>query len=101
MEIQEPDQNLLIPDAAPAEDEKKDRSNFRRFVIDLLETIILSVLLFLAIDVVSARICVDGISMKPTLKNGEFVLINKMAYKFGQPRLGDVIVFHFPRDRNK
>ena len=99
MEIQEPNQNLLIPDAAPAEVEKTDRSSFRRFVFDLLETIILSVLLFLAIDAVSARIRVDGISMKPTLKDGEFVLINKLAgEKIGEPRLGDVIVFHYPHD---
>jgi signal peptidase I len=55
-------------------------------------------LLFLVIDALSARIRVDGISMEPTLKDGEFVLINKLAYKWGEPGLGDVIVFHFPRD---
>jgi len=36
--------------------------------------------------------------MEPTLRNGEFVIVNKLAYKFGKPAIGDVIVFHFPRD---
>lgn len=68
------------------------------FFLDILETVVLSVLLFLAINAVSARIRVDGSSMEPTLHNGEFVIVNKLAYKFGAPALGDVIVFHYPRD---
>lgn len=98
MEIQEINQDHLPSDPMQAEDEKKEQSSFWRFLIDVLETIILSVVLFLAIDAVSARIRVDGISMEPTLRDGEFVLINKLAYKLGEPQLGDVIVFHFPRD---
>jgi len=47
---------------------------------------------------VSARIRVDGFSMEPTLKNGEFVVVSKLAYKLGAPQHGDVIVFRFPRN---
>jgi signal peptidase I len=36
--------------------------------------------------------------MEPHLHSGEFVIVNKLAYKFGSPQIGDVIVFHFPRD---
>lgn len=66
--------------------------------MDVLETIVLSVMLFLVINAVSARIRVDGFSMEPTLRNGEFVIVNKLAYRFGEPTIGDVIVFHYPRD---
>lgn len=69
-----------------------------RLLIDILETLILSVLLFAGINAVSARIRVDGFSMEPTLKSGEFVIVNKLAYKLGDPKPGDVIVFHYPRD---
>jgi signal peptidase I len=51
------------------------------------------VVLFLAINAISARVRVDGYSMRPTLENGEFVLVNRMAYKFGHPERGDIIVF--------
>jgi len=78
--------------------ETPPRPGFSRVFLDILETLIFSVLLFLAIDAISARIRVDGLSMVPTLKDGEFVLVNKLAYKLGQPQQGDVIVFHFPRD---
>ncbi len=81
----------------PQETEEK-RSGFRRFVIDVAETLILSIVLFAAINAVSARIRVDGASMEPTLQSGEFVIVNKLAYLFGEPTTGDVIVFHFPRD---
>jgi signal peptidase I len=81
----------------PQEPEDK-RSGFMRFVIDIIETLILSIILFAAINAVSARIRVDGASMEPTLQSGEFVIVNKLAYTFGHPATGDVIVFHFPRD---
>ncbi len=63
-----------------------------------METVVLSVLLFAGINTISARIRVDGFSMEPTLRNGEFVIVNKLAYKLGSPAVGDVIVFHYPRD---
>ena len=68
-----------IPDE-PFKTEEK-RSGFLRFSIDVLETLILSVILFAAINAVSARIRVDGSSMEPTLHNGEFVIVNKLTYK--------------------
>lgn len=77
---------------------KKQRSKFIRFIYDVLETLVLSVLLFVAINAVSARIRVDGHSMEPSFQSGEFVLVNKLAYKFGKPLYGDVIVFRYPRD---
>jgi signal peptidase I len=61
-----------------------------------LETLILAVVLFLGINAVSARVRVDGFSMLPTLKDGEFVLVNKLSYRFGAVDRGDIIVFHFP-----
>jgi len=69
------------------------QNNLKRFLLDILETVGLAVVLFLAINAVSARVRVDGTSMLPTLENGEFVLINRLAYKFGQPERGDIIVF--------
>jgi signal peptidase I len=36
--------------------------------------------------------------MEPTLHNGEFVIVNRLAYKLGKPARGDIIVLRFPRD---
>jgi signal peptidase I len=70
--------------------------NWGRFALDILETLILAVVLFLGINAVSARVRVDGFSMRPTLEDGEFVLVNKLSYRFDQVQRGDIIVFHYP-----
>ena len=67
-----------------------------RFILDTFETLLLALLLFLAINSISARVRVDGYSMRPTLDNGQYVLVNRLAYRFGKPQRGDIIVFHNP-----
>ena len=59
---------------------------------------ILAVVLYFIIDSVVARVRVENISMEPTLQPGEFVLVNKIVYRFGEVRHGDIIVFHFPQN---
>jgi signal peptidase I len=86
----------IVPE--PLKPEEEHHSGVLRFILDVLETLILSVLLFAGINAISARIRVDGYSMEPTLHTGEFVIVNKLAYKLGKPSIGDVIVFHYPRD---
>ena len=79
-----------VPESAPS---PAPGSNLKRFLLDLLETVGLAVILFLVINTISARVRVDGFSMLPTLENGEFVLVNRLAYRFGEPERGDIIVF--------
>jgi signal peptidase I len=76
----------------------EQRGGGMRFLIDLLETILLAVILFLIINAVSARIRVDGYSMEPTLHTGEFIIVNKLAYQFGEQSRGDIVVFHYPKN---
>jgi signal peptidase I len=70
--------------------------SIKQFLIDLFETVGLAVVLFFAINAVSARVRVDGFSMLPTLQNGEYVLVNRMAYNNAIPKRGDIIVFLSP-----
>ncbi|MGE5123162.1 MAG: signal peptidase I [Acidobacteriaceae bacterium] len=77
---------------------KANRSGFMSFLVDVLETLVLSVVLFVSINLISARIRVDGASMEPTLVSGEYVIVSRLSYRLGNPQRGDVIVFHFPRD---
>jgi signal peptidase I len=80
------------------DEEPSSGSGFWHFFKDVLETLVLAGLLFLAINAVSARIRVDGSSMVPTLSNGQFVMVNRLVYKYSDPSHGDVVVFHYPRD---
>ncbi|MEN6408257.1 MAG: signal peptidase I [Anaerolineaceae bacterium] len=88
--LPEPEENI--------EERKKNRSGCVSFAIDTLETVLLALVLFFAINAVSARVRVDNISMQPTLKAGEFLLLNRLAYRTGEPVVGDIVVFHYPGD---
>lgn len=72
-----------------------------RSLFDILETIVLAIALFVIINIVSSRIKVESISMQPTLYAGNFVLVNKVAYKIGEPERGDIIVFRYPPAPNE
>jgi signal peptidase I len=82
----------------PSSENQKPALNLRRMILDFVETIVIAVLMFLAIDALSARIRVESISMQPTLYAGDFVIVNKVAYKINHPTRGDVIVFRYPPD---
>ncbi len=69
-----------------------------QFLLETLQTILLALVLYLLIDSVVARVRVENISMKPTLQPGEFVLVNKLAYRVGSLGHGDIIVFHYPQN---
>ena len=68
------------------------------FLLETFQTILLALVLYFLIDSVVARVRVENISMKPTLIPDEFVLVNKLAYRFGELKRGDIIVFHFPQN---
>ncbi len=69
------------------------RSHLAREVI---ETIALAILIFLAIHFTVQTYQISGPSMQNTLHDGQFVLVNKVAYLFHVPERGDVIVLHEP-----
>lgn len=86
------DQEAQAAETVPA----GGKTKWTRFALDMLETLVLAVVLFVIINTVSARVRVDGISMRPTLEDGEFVLVSKLSYVLGEVKRGDIIVFHFP-----
>jgi signal peptidase I len=92
------EQELQIEAQPEVQVPEQEKMNWGRFVFDIIETLVLAVILFFGINAVSARVRVDGFSMIPTLKDGEFVLVSKLNYKFGDVERGDIIVFHFPMD---
>jgi signal peptidase I len=88
-------QSEIIPEPV---DPNQQGSSWLRNLLDIVETLVIALVLFAGINAVSARIRVDGHSMEPTLFTGEFVIVNKMAYKLGSEKIGDVIVFHPPNN---
>lgn len=80
----------------PAPEVSSTGGEWKRFLRDTVETIGLALILFVVINLISARVRVEGYSMIPTLDNGQFVLISRLSYKFGDYQRGDIIVFRPP-----
>jgi signal peptidase I len=93
------------------------RSRIGALVFEVIQTILLTLLIFFAVRTVVQNFRVEGASMVPTLESGQYLLINKIAYArtdtlpissllpprlrekgyvFGGPQRGDIIVFHSP-----
>ena len=47
-----------------------------------------------------APILVDGLSMMPTLKDQDRMVVNKIAYKIGEPERFDIVVFHATEEKD-
>jgi signal peptidase I len=47
-----------------------------------------------------APIVVDGLSMSPTLDNGDRMIVNKISYNLGKPDRFDIVVFHAPEKKD-
>ena len=44
---------------------------------------------------------VEGLSMAPTLADQDRLIVNKLAYRIGEPRRGDIVMLYYPIDPDK
>ncbi len=80
---------------------EKTRNRIVRYFGELLHTALIAVLLFMAVNLITARIRVEGISMEPSLHDGQFVVVNRLAYEWQEPIRGDIVVFYFPQNPSR
>jgi signal peptidase I len=70
----------------------------QHIVREVVETVLLTLLIFFAVHFSVQPYRVDGPSMQPGLHTGDLVLVNLLTYNFSSPQRGDVVVFHPPCD---
>jgi signal peptidase I len=90
---------------------------------EMSETLLLAVLIFLAVRASLQNFRVEGASMQPSLENGEYLIVNKLAYTqldlsflnwlpfvethgpakhlWSAPNRGDIVVFRSPTSINR
>ncbi len=44
---------------------------------------------------------VDGRSMDPTFKTGDYLIVDKLSYRLGNPERNSIVVFEYPKDTSK
>ncbi len=77
---------------------KKPKPIWREY----LEVIVISLVaaIIMRIFFVSAY-RVDSSSMEDALFEGDYIFVNKLAYSFGEPQPGDIVVFKYPLNPTK
>ncbi len=84
----------LPPGSQPGNSSMRMRSWLRDLVISVAVSAFIIVFLYQPVRV-------EGTSMLPMLQDQDRLFINKMAYRVGEIHRGDVVVFLYPRDRQK
>ena len=79
-------------DTAPTD--LTEKVPLRVYLFEIFQTLILAAAMYFLIDSVIARVRVENVSMLPTLHQGEFLLVNKLAYRIGPMARGDIVIFH-------
>jgi signal peptidase I len=72
------------------------KEGWREIVLDFAKNLLLALILVFLINLVIDRVRVENISMFPTLKEGDMLVVNKLAYKMGEVERGDILTFHYP-----
>lgn len=65
-------------------------------VYEILETVVLAAIIWLAVNFATARFIVEGSSMEPNFHTGQMLIVSRLSYKLSTPQRGDVIVFQYP-----
>ena len=107
------------PEQSPTVTAESRGESARSLVWEIVQTVLLTIAIFLAVRSVVQNFRVEGASMDPTLHTGQYLLINKVLYAradgtflerfvpdvtpsdetnylFGGPSRGDIIVFQSP-----
>jgi len=114
----------VTPTEQPAPVGESRGESARSLVWEIVQTVLLTIAIFLAVRSVVQNFRVEGASMDPTLHTGQYLLINKVLYAradgtflenivpdrtpndqpnfiFGGPQRGDVVVFQAPGQTDK
>lgn len=75
------------------------KNNIWANIKEWLKVIIIALIISLPIRFFIAEpFVVNGASMDPTFATGQFLIVDRLSYRLGQPTRGDVVVFKYPNN---
>lgn len=93
-----PEQKIVIESASENEQQPTTGS----FLWELIRIVIIAFVIMVVFRIFIAEpFVVSGSSMVPNFHNKEYLVVNKINYRFNEPQRGDVIVFKYPKDTSQ
>ena len=80
--------------------EVNQTQSVKNSIIEWVKVFGLAIVLAFVITLFIKPTLVSGDSMLPTLHENDYLIINKIGYKIGEPKNGDVIVFKSDLEKN-
>src|SRR4030065_809809 len=75
----------------------EQKSSLWSTVVDVIETVVVAAAIFVVVYLFLLQPHqVKGASMEPSFHDGEYILTDKISYRFSEPRRGDVVIFKAP-----
>lgn len=76
--------------------------NLGGYAVEFIETIVVFGAIFAFVYLFVAQFHkVQGSSMVPTFHTGDYLITEKITYRFRNPKLGDIVVLKNPRDESQ
>lgn len=93
------DENITNqPESKPIEP-TEERHSFKREIWETIRFIFIALLIVLPIRLFIAQpFIVSGASMDPTFENGQYLIVDEISYRLGEPARGDVVIFKYPKN---
>lgn len=92
------EQKIVIESATEEESQPTTGS----FLWELIRIIIVAFILMVGFRIfVAEPFVVSGSSMVPNFHDKEYLVVDKISYRFNEPVRGDVIVFKYPKDTSQ
>jgi signal peptidase I len=74
-------------------------SEIKNFSLETIKVVVISLIVIVGIrSFVIQPFFVSGKSMEPNFHDGDYLIIDELSYKLGEPKRGDVIIFHYPNN---
>ena len=67
------------------QDIQDQRQRNKSILREIVETVLLTLLIFLAIRTLIQNFRIEGVSMEPNLHDGQYLIINKLVYYLHPP----------------
>ncbi len=86
------------PEVPPTPPQKKKEP----FFTEIVKFTLLALLIVLPIRIFVAQpFIVNGASMDPSFETGEYLIVDQLSYRIGEPQRGQVVIFKYPKDTTK
>lgn len=79
-----------------------EKKSLKHSILELVRFAIIALVIVIPIRIfIMEPFVVSGSSMFPTFDNGDYLIVDKLSYKIGDPERNDVVIFKYPNDETK